>query len=60
MSRLAQPTDGIFDVAPAALVVERAAHGRGDEHTALTAPDARVEIADELVIEAYVQTHGHI
>jgi hypothetical protein len=48
-----------FDVFPAALVVERAADGLADECAATSPPDAPVELLDDVVIEAYVQSHGH-
>jgi hypothetical protein len=48
-----------FDVFPAALVLERAAHGLGDERAALPPPDAPVEACHDVVVEAYVQSHGH-
>jgi hypothetical protein len=48
-----------FDVFPAALVVERTADGLADECAATPPPDALVELLDEVVIKAYVQSHGH-
>jgi len=48
-----------FDVLPAPLVVERATEGLGDEGAATTPSDALIELRDEIVIQAYVQTHGH-
>jgi len=48
-----------FDVFAAPCVVERAAQGVGDESAATASAHALVELFDELVIEAYVQSHGH-
>lgn len=50
---------GVFDVLPATLVVERAPNRRGDESAALTPPHPTVESTHDLVVQAYVQTHGH-
>jgi hypothetical protein len=46
-------------VFPATLVLERVADGLGDERATLARSDAPVELLDELIVKAYVQTHGH-
>ena len=50
---------GVFDVLPATLVVEGAPNRRSDERAALTPTHPAVESTHELVVQAYVQTHGH-
>src|SRR5665213_3111275 len=50
---------GVLDVLPATLVVERAPNRRGDEHAALTPTHPAVESAHDLIVQTYVQTHGH-
>lgn len=52
-------SDGAFDVVPAPLVIEGRAYGRGDEGASATTADPAVEVAHEIVIQAYVQTHDH-
>lgn len=54
-----QRTQRVFDVVPAALVVERTPHGGGDERTSPTLANAFIQIVHDLIIETYVQTHGH-
>jgi hypothetical protein len=49
-----------FDVLPATLVVERTTDGLADERAATSSPDALVELLYEVVIETYVQSHGHM
>jgi len=53
-----RPEAGL-DVFPSPLVVERAAQGLADEHAATPPADTLVELLDEAVIDAYVQSHGH-
>jgi hypothetical protein len=48
-----------FDVFPAPRIVECPAQGFGDECAATAPTDALVELLDDVVIETYVQTHGH-
>ncbi len=48
-----------FDVLPAALIVERTTDGLADERAATASPNTLVELLDEVVIEPYVQSHGH-
>lgn len=48
-----------FDVVPTALIVERLANRRRDERAASPAPDAAVELTHQIVVQRYVQTHGH-
>ena len=51
--------EGGLDQLPAPLVVERLPHGAGDERTASPRPDPPVELANQLVAEANVYSHGH-
>ena len=48
-----------FDVLPATLVLECASHGLTDEHAPTAPADTPVELLDQIVIQAYVQSHGH-
>ncbi len=48
-----------FDVLPTTLIVERSSNRRSDERAPLTLTDPAVKSLDDLVIQAYVQTHGH-
>ena len=48
-----------FDVLPAALILERSADRLADEHAPTSSADPLVELPHELVIQAYVQSHGH-
>ncbi len=48
-----------FDVVPATLIVECLANRRRDESAASPAPYATVELTHQIVIQRYVQTHGH-
>jgi hypothetical protein len=48
-----------LDVLPTALVVERTTERLGDVCAAPATADPAIELLDELVVEAYVQTHGH-
>ncbi len=48
-----------LDVFPAALVLERATDGVGDERTAMPRSDALIELPDQIIIQTYVYTHGH-
>lgn len=48
-----------FDVIPAALVVERPANRRRDECASSPAPNTTVELTHQIVVQRYVQTHGH-
>jgi len=48
-----------FDVFPAPFVLERPANRLGYERAATPPADAPIELPDELVVERYVQTHGH-
>jgi len=50
---------GSFDVLPTTLIVERASNRCRDERAPLTLTDPAVESTDNLVIQAYVHTHGH-
>jgi hypothetical protein len=50
---------GSFDVLPATLIVERAPNRGSDEHAALTPAHPAVESTNYLVVQTYVQTHGH-
>ncbi len=43
-----------LDGVPSTLVLERVAHGLGDEGTATPTPDPAIELGDQLVIKAYV------
>lgn len=47
-----------FYVLPATLVVERPADGLTDEGAATPPTDAPVKLLYEVVVEAYVQSHG--
>lgn len=42
------------------LVVEGTADSLGDETTPLTHLDAPIELLEQVVVQAYVHTHGHI
>ena len=59
MLGVGQRPDSGIDVLPATLVVKRAPNGGGDERAAPTPADPVVERAHDLVVQAYVQTHGH-
>jgi hypothetical protein len=48
-----------FDVFAAPCIVERSAQGLADECAATAPAHVLVELFDEIVIEAYVQSHGH-
>ncbi len=48
-----------FDVLPALVVLERATNGLGDEGAAPSPSHASVEPLHEIVVQCYVQTHGH-
>jgi hypothetical protein len=49
----------VLDDLPATLVVKRALNRRGDERAALTPTHAAVESTHDLIVQTYVQTHGH-
>ncbi len=49
----------VLDVLPATFVVQRTPDCCRDERTAFAASDAGVQSIHDLVIKAYVQTHGH-
>jgi hypothetical protein len=59
MLGVGERSHGILDVLPAPLVVKRAPNRRGDERAALTPTHPAVESSHELVVQTYVQTHGH-
>ncbi len=48
-----------LDQLPAARVIERVLNRAADEGAAATASDAAIELSDEILLERYVQTHGH-
>ena len=48
-----------FDVIPAALFVERPPKCAADESATPSPSDALVQLLDEIVVQANVQTHGH-
>lgn len=48
-----------LDVLPTPPVLERRPNRLGDESAPLPAPNAPVELDDQLVGQAYVQSHGH-
>lgn len=48
-----------FDLIPTLRVLQRTAHRLRDERAAPSSADSLVESAHEIVIERYVQTHGH-
>ncbi len=50
---------GSFDVLPTTLIVERASNRCRDECAPLTSTHPTVESLDDLIIQAYVLTHGH-
>ncbi|HLB20608.1 MAG TPA: hypothetical protein VK605_00745, partial [Solirubrobacteraceae bacterium] len=52
-------TQARFDVVPATFVLERTAYRLADESTAASPANATIELCHELILEAYVQTHGH-
>jgi hypothetical protein len=54
-----QRADSAFDVFPTTLVIEGAPHRRLDERAALPLTDPTVERTHDVVVQAYVQTHGH-
>ncbi len=51
--------DRAFDVLPATLIIERALDRCRDERGELTSTDPNVESTHDLIVQAYVQTHGH-
>src|SRR3954452_6266770 len=59
VSGIGDRLEGGLDGRPAALVVERVADRLSDEGAAPSAADAAIGLGDEIVREAYVQTHGH-
>lgn len=54
MLDVSQSTDRAFDVVPAAVIVQRAPHGGGDERAPPTSAHALIEIPHDLVVEANV------
>src|SRR6202035_4978913 len=52
-------TETGFDVLPAALVIECAAKRLADEHAAPALAHAPIELLHQVVVKAYVQSHGH-
>ncbi len=59
MPLVGERSEAGLDVFPAPLVVECAAQRFTDERAATSPADVSVELLDEVVIEAYVQSHGH-
>src|SRR5258708_26046280 len=59
MLLLGEGSKACFDVLPAALVVESLANRLGDEGAAAATAHLAVEAGDEVVLERYVQSHGH-
>ena len=59
MLGIGERAHGTFDLLPPTLVVEGASNRCRDERAPLTLTDSGVESIDDLVIQAYVQTHGH-
>lgn len=52
-----EPPDRAFDRDPSPLVLQGACDCTGDERAALPAADTTVELGDQIVVQAYVQTH---
>src|SRR5207253_9287618 len=48
-----------LDFVPTSALVEGTTEGFGDECTPLTSPDPGIQVCDDLVVEANVQSHGH-
>src|SRR2546430_11225149 len=48
-----------FDLVPASALLECTSERLPDERTPATSPDTSVEVCDDRVVEADVQTHGH-
>jgi len=60
MLGVGERTNRSFDVRPATLIVERPLDRGRDEHAALAFTDPGVQSVHDLVVQAYVQTHGHM
>jgi len=48
-----------LDLVPPPLILKRLPDGGCDEGAAATAPNACIEVRNQFVLEAYVQSHGH-
>jgi hypothetical protein len=48
-----------FDVFPPAFILERVSNCLGYERASTSSADTPIELLHEVVVKAYVQTHGH-